>query len=320
MVRRPYGAGTASWSTTARHRRPRWERRVSHGTLRVALHAAPPQHARRKPRRNIVAHYDLGNDFFSLFLDPSLMYSCAVFRSPDMTLAEASACKLDGVCRKLALTPGDRALEIGSGWGGFARTLRTIRMPRDHHDDLARQFEFTRAHSTAKASGIGYAARRDYRDLTGTYDKLVSIEMIEAVGHQYFDTFFHCSAPLEPGEMFLQAITIADHRTNLRAFGRFHPALHFPRQLHPVGGRLSASWRAPGPAHRALKTSERITPPPSGMAGQFARNSARVAMGLDEVPAHVGVLSGYCEGGFLEGSIGTAQVVLAKSGSRIVVR
>jgi cyclopropane-fatty-acyl-phospholipid synthase len=175
--------------------------------LRKAMHWMS-RNTRHGSRRNIQAHYDLGNEFFQLFLDPTLMYSSAIFEQADMTLEQASIAKLERICRKLALKPGDRVMEIGTGWGGFAihaarhygcHVTTTTISPSQHM--LARQ----------RIADAGLSDRinlllTDYRDLTGQYDKLVSIEMIEAVGHQYHDAYFRkCS-------MLLQAITIADQR------------------------------------------------------------------------------------------------------------
>jgi cyclopropane-fatty-acyl-phospholipid synthase len=167
-------------------------------------------------RRNVAAHYDLGNEFFQLFLDETMMYSAAVFERPDMTLEEASIAKIDRICRKLALSPDDHLLEIGTGWGWFAihaaRTygcrVTTTTISPSQHEFVAR-----------RVRNFGLDDRvtvllSDYRDLAGHYDKLVSIEMIEAIGHAYYDTYFKkCSALLRPeGMMLLQAITIADQR------------------------------------------------------------------------------------------------------------
>ncbi len=167
-------------------------------------------------RRNIAAHYDLGNDFFALWLDDTMMYSSAVFEHPGMTLEQASCAKLDRICRKLALSPLDHVLEIGTGWGGFALHAARHYGCRVTTTTISReQFEFARS----RIEQVGLSDRvtlllRDYRDLDGRYDKLVSIEMIEAVGHHFLDTFFRrCSELLKPdGMMLLQAITIADQR------------------------------------------------------------------------------------------------------------
>lgn len=185
------------------------------GPLRKALHWTA-RNSRSGSRRNISAHYDLGNEFFRLFLDPTLMYSSAMFEQPGMSLEAASIAKLDAICRKLELKPTDHVLEIGTGWGGFALhaagrygcRVTTTTISREQHD-LARE----------RIAAAGLSDRvtllmKDYRDLEGTYDKLVSIEMIEAVGHHYFDQYFRkCGALLAPhGLMLLQAITIADQR------------------------------------------------------------------------------------------------------------
>ncbi len=168
----------------------------------------------KRSRRQISEHYDLGNDFFALFLDETLMYSCAIFPSPHVSLAEASRAKLDHVCAKLALTPADHLLEIGTGWGSLAIhaagrygcrvTTTTI---------SAEQYAYARAR--VREAGLQdrvTVLMRDYRELEGRYDKLVSIEMIEAVGWQHFNRFFAtCSRLLtDDGLMLLQAITIDD--------------------------------------------------------------------------------------------------------------
>ncbi len=183
--------------------------------LRKAMHWMS-RNTRSGSRRNIQAHYDLGNEFFQLFLDPTMMYSSAIFERPGMTLEEASIAKLERICRKLALKPGDRVMEIGTGWGGFA--IHAARHYGCHVTTTTvspSQHEFARK----RIADAGLTDRiqlllTDYRDLTGQYDKLVSIEMIEAVGHQYYDAYFRkCSALLKPqGAMLLQAITIADQR------------------------------------------------------------------------------------------------------------
>ena len=160
------------------------------------------RNTREGSRRNIAAHYDLGNDFFALFLSPDLMYSSAMFASPDEDLETASYRKLDAVCRKLALAPGDRVIEIGTGWGGFAlhaarhygAHVTTTTISREQH-----------ALASQRVAEAGLQDRvtlllQDYRDLQGQYDKLVSIEMIEAIGAQYLDTFFgKLGSLLRPG-------------------------------------------------------------------------------------------------------------------------
>ncbi|MFN2167799.1 MAG: class I SAM-dependent methyltransferase, partial [Anaerolineae bacterium] len=186
--------------------------------LRVALSLAHGinRNTREGSRRNIAAHYDLGNDFFELFLDDTMMYSAALFDTPDMPLAAASRAKLDEICRQLELEPGDHLLEIGTGWGGMALHAARNYGCRVTTTTISReQYEYTRA----KVREAGLEERvevlcEDYRALQGSYDKLVSIEMIEAVGHDFYRDYFRtCSALLKPGgKMLLQAITIADQR------------------------------------------------------------------------------------------------------------
>jgi cyclopropane-fatty-acyl-phospholipid synthase len=165
-------------------------------------------------RRNIAAHYDLGNRFFELFLDDTMAYSCGIFTHADSTLAEASIAKFDAACSKLALAPGQHLLEIGTGWGGLAIHAAQKYGCRVTTTTISReQYDYARE----RIDRAGVADRitlllEDYRDLSGEYDALVSVEMIEAVGHQYLDTYFHkCSSLLKPsGAMLLQAITIRD--------------------------------------------------------------------------------------------------------------
>ena len=150
-----------------------------------------------RSRRRIAAHYDLGNELFSLFLDETMMYSCAVFDSPESTLQEASLAKLELVCAKLDLHPEDHLLEIGTGWGGLAVYAAQHYGCRVTTTTISReQYEYAR--ERVREAGLEDRVTvllEDYRDLRGRYDKLVSIEMIEAVGWQYFPTFFRrCSA------------------------------------------------------------------------------------------------------------------------------
>jgi len=169
---------------------------------------------KNRDRANIRAHYDLGNEFFEQMLDETMSYSCAFFEDPAMSLAEASEAKLERICRKLSLGPGDHVVEIGSGWGSFAVHAAErfgCRITTTTISDA--QYEYT-AKRVADA-GLGdrvTVCNQDYRDLGGTYDKLVSIEMIEAVGWRQLDTFFAtCAGLLRPeGVMALQAIVIED--------------------------------------------------------------------------------------------------------------
>jgi cyclopropane-fatty-acyl-phospholipid synthase len=185
------------------------------GWLMKGLHALR-RNTRAGARKNIAAHYDLGNALFRLFLCEELMYSSAIFADPAESLETASRRKLERIGRKLDLKPGDHLVEIGTGWGGmalyaaqrFGCRVTTTTISKEQH-----------ALASERVARAGLADRvtvllEDYRDLSGTYDKLVSIEMIEAIGHQYLDTYMaKCAALLKPeGLALVQAITIEDHR------------------------------------------------------------------------------------------------------------
>jgi cyclopropane-fatty-acyl-phospholipid synthase len=167
-------------------------------------------------RRNIGAHYDLGNDFFQLWLDDTLAYSCGIFTSPQASLASASEEKFDRVCRKLQLRRSDHVLEIGTGWGGFAMHAaneygcRVTTTTISEQQYLAAKQRIDRARLADRVSLL----QQDYRQLTGQFDKLVSIEMIEAVGHKYYDQYFRqCGQLLRPdGSFVLQAIVMPERR------------------------------------------------------------------------------------------------------------
>jgi cyclopropane-fatty-acyl-phospholipid synthase len=172
------------------------------------------RNTRANARRNIASHYDLGNDFYRLWLDESMTYSSAVFERPDQSLADAQRNKYRLIAEGAKLAEGDHVLEIGSGWGGFALyaagevgcRVTSITISREQLD-LARE--------RVRAAGLEDRVDvqlRDYRDVTGTYDAVVSIEMLEAVGAEYFGDFFGaCAAALRPGgRMSLQTITVPD--------------------------------------------------------------------------------------------------------------
>ncbi len=169
---------------------------------------------KRRRRRDIAAHYDLGNELFSRMLDPTMTYSCAVFEHEGMTLEQAQLAKLERVCEHLGLGPGDHVIEIGTGWGAFALHAAATRGCRVTTTTISRE---QHAYAVEQVRRARLADRvtvlmEDYRDLRGRYDKLVSIEMIEAVGWRHMGTFFaKCSELLAPdGAMLLQAITIDD--------------------------------------------------------------------------------------------------------------
>ncbi len=189
-----------------------WFRRPAQ--LRRTIAHRLRRNTKRQSRRNIAAHYDLGNDFYRTFLDETMTYSSAVFASPDQSLADAQRNKYRLVAEGAGLVRGQHVLEIGTGWGGFALyaagelgcRVTSITISQEQHD-LARE--------RVRAAGLTHlidVQLRDYRDITGTYDAIVSIEMLEAVGAEYFRTFFEtCDAALVPGgRLSLQSITFPD--------------------------------------------------------------------------------------------------------------
>jgi cyclopropane-fatty-acyl-phospholipid synthase len=270
---------------------------------------------------NIAAHYDLGNDFYALFLDETMTYSCGIFENEDSTLKEAALAKYDRICRKLALQPEDEVLEIGSGWGGFALYAASRYGSRVTTTTIS-QAQYALAQKRLKAAGLADRVTlllKDYRHLEGTYDKLVSIEMIEAVGYKYFDTFFKvCSERLKPdGLMCLQAITIAD-----RVFDRFRRSHDFIRSHVFPGSCLTSLASMSASLARVTDFRiihlEDITPHYARTLRlwreQFFANLHQVrAMGYPESFIRLWEFYlCYCEGGFAERYTGDVQLVLAK--------
>lgn len=279
------------------------------------------RNSRGGSRRNISAHYDLGNDFFALMLDSTWTYSCGVFERPESSLEEAQRAKYERTCRKLELGPQDHVLEIGSGWGGFAEYAASRYGSRVTTTTVSReQFDFARE----RIARTGLADRvdvifEDYRDLRGEYDKLVSIEMIEAVGDRYLDDYFRvCSERLRPqGLALIQAILVQDRdyaksvRTvdfikryvfpggQLPSLGAIHGALARVTDMHMVQledlsthyVRTLAAWR-----ERFFKNLESVRA--LGLPDRFIR--------LWEFYLC------YCEGGFAERATGVAQILLEK--------
>jgi cyclopropane-fatty-acyl-phospholipid synthase len=280
---------------------------------------------RRGARRNIAAHYDLGNDFFAAFLDPTLTYSCALFEREGMELEAAQRAKYERVLRKLRVGPGDRLLEIGSGWGGFAIHAASRTGCRVTTVTLSqRQLEEARE----RVARAGLADRvevrlEDYRDLRGTWDKLVSIEMIEAVGAEYLDTYFRtCAARLAPhGAMALQAITIADqHYERARREVDFIKRWIFPGGCLPSVEAMARS-AARTPDLRVVHLED-WTPHYAETLRRWrerfhaARSDLR-RRGYDPFLLRLwDFYLGYCEGGFEERNIGLVQLVLARGGPR----
>lgn len=272
-------------------------------------------------RRNIAAHYDLGNDFFRLFLSPDLMYSSAIWQGPADTLEQASSRKLELICSKLELQPGDHVMEIGSGWGGFATFaaanygchVTTITVSREQHD-LATQ-RIAQAGLSDRVSVL----LRDYRDVEGQYDKLVSVEMIEAVGAQYLDTYFsQIGRLLKPGgRALVQAITIEDHRyaQALREVD-FIKRHIFPGSFIPsINAMIDAKSRASDLALIHLEDfGESYARTLRAWRERFMQRQPEVKnLGFDERFIRMWEFYlAYCEGGFREASIGVAHLLMAK--------
>lgn len=270
-------------------------------------------------RRNIRAHYDLGNDFFGLWLDDTWAYSCGVFASPDSTLHEASLEKFDRACEKLDLRPGDHLLEIGSGWGGLAVHAAQRFGCRVTTTTVSRQqFELAgRRIATAGLSRQITLLERDYRDLCGQFDKLVSIEMIEAVGHEYLPEFFRqCGELLKPqGSMLLQAIVMPE-----RGYAQYLRSVDFIRQSIFPGGCLpsvAAMLEAAGQSSRLrLVHLEDMAPHYAETLRRWRANlhqrqhDARRQGYPQELIRLWDYYLCYCEAAFEERQVGVVQMVL----------
>jgi len=305
--------------------------------LRLAPLRWPLQRARarlrrstkRQRRRDIAAHYDLGNELFTRMLDPTMSYSCALFEQEGMTLEQAQVAKLEHICERLDLGPADHVVEIGTGWGGFALHaaatrgchVTTTTISREQHDYAVER---------VRRAGLSHRVTvlmQDYRELRGRYDKLVSIEMIEAVGWRHVGTFLaKCSELLAPdGAMLLQAITIDD-----RAY-----------EVEKASKSFINTYIFPGGCLPSLEAIVR----------NLVRRTDLQALGLEDLTPHyvetlrrwrenftadAGELSergydarfrrlwtlylAYCEAGFAERRICDVQLLLAKPRSRIASR
>jgi len=276
-------------------------------------------------RRNIAAHYDLGNDFFRLFLDDNMMYSSALFADEHEALEVASVRKLERICQKLQLSADMRVVEIGSGWGGFA--MYAARHYGCHVTTTTiSQEQYQLALERVAAAGLHGRVEvllADYRTLTGRYDRMVSIEMIEAIGHQYLDTYFRkVGALLESdGMALIQAITIEDHRYQqaLRSVD-FIKRHVFPGSFIPsISSMLSALGRV---SDLKLFNLEDIGPSYAltlrAWRERFlARRDQVLALGYPGRLVRMwDYYLAYCEGGFLERATGDVQMLLTKPGAR----
>lgn len=276
-------------------------------------------------KKNISAHYDLGNNFFSLFLDPTMMYSSAIFPHDEASLEEASLYKLDSICQKLQLTADDHLVEIGTGWGGLAIHAAKNYGCRVTTTTISKE-QYAFACEAVKREGLEDKITlllEDYRDLTGKYDKLVSIEMIEAVGHEYYESYFEkCSSLLKPeGLMLIQAITIADQR-----YEYAKKSVDFIQRYIFPGGCLPSNEII---ANCISKKTDMQIVNLHDIGLDYARTLAEwrkrffnemdevIKMGYDDVFCRMWEFYlCYCEGGFSERAISTAQIVFAKPGAR----
>ncbi len=291
----------------------RWGERVLHWLRRNSV---------RRSRANIRFHYDLGESFYALFLDPSLTYSCAIFDPPDLSLEDAQREKLDRIARRLELSPGDRLLEIGTGWGAFAMhaarhygcRVTTTTISAAQHDYVRRRLE------REGLSDRVTLLREDYRRLRGRFDKAVSIEMFEAVGLEFYDRFFATvDRLLEPGgTMLLQTIWINEAR-----FERYRRQPDFIQRHVFPGSELASIAEIRRSLARATGLSiagiEEIgahyVTTLAAWRARFLANAGRVReLGFPETFLRMwDYYLAYCQGGFAERYIGDAQILLAKS-------
>lgn len=279
------------------------------------------RNTRKGSQKNIAAHYDLGNDMFEQFLDPTMMYSAAQFLTADDTLEQAQLNKLQRICQKLDLKPADHLLEIGTGWGSMALYAAQHYGCKVTTTTLSKeQFDYTQ--TRIEALGLQEQVTlllEDYRDLTGQYDKLVSIEMIEAVGHHFLPSYFkQCARLLKPhGLMLLQAITIREQR-----YEQAKSSVDFIQRYIFPGGALPS-------VQKMLEIIGKDTDMNLMHMEDFGLHYAKTLrlwhenfrrahgrlteLGYDEYFLRLWEFYlCYCEGGFLERSIGTAQLLLAK--------
>ncbi|GAB3034296.1 SAM-dependent methyltransferase [Bowmanella dokdonensis] len=287
------------------------------------------RNSKNQARQNISAHYDLGNALYSRFLDSSMMYSAAIYPNPAATLAQAQQHKLRTICEKLALTADDHLLEIGTGWGGLAVFAARHYGCRVTTTTISEeQYQYSRELFEREGlAGKITLLKQDYRELQGQYDKLVSIEMIEAVGKEYLPTFFSkCNSLLkEDGLMLLQSITIAEHRMQTYAKGQDFIQKH----IFPGGFLPSVSLLA---GHLAQYTDMLLRDcHDTGLhyartlqdwhRNLLERKQALSKFGYDERFIRLwSFYFCYCEGGFLERTISTVQLLMTKPGYRYEIQ
>lgn len=272
-------------------------------------------------KRNILAHYDLGNELYTRFLDPEMMYSSAIYPDENSTLEQAQLHKLDTICQRLSLTENDHLLEIGTGWGGlaiFAAKNYGCKVTTTTISDA----QFAYAEKRVKALGLQdkiTLLKKDYRELTGTFDKVVSIEMIEAVGYEFLPSFFkQCNDRLKKGgKLLIQSITIADQR-----FEYYKNNVDFIQRYIFPGGFL--------PSVNVLNShltdhSEMVVEQIDDIGLDYAKTLAHwrekftaswpelQTLGYDDTFKRLWLYYfAYCEGAFLERSTSTVHLVARK--------
>ena len=289
--------------------------------LKYALLHRGNRNSQAGSKKNILAHYDLGNELYSRFLDPEMMYSSAIYPQEDASLAQAQLHKLSTICQRLQLKASDHLLEIGTGWGGLAIyaaqqygcTVTTTTISDAQHAYAKRRIE---------QLGLGdkiTLLKKDYRELTGEYDKLVSIEMIEAVGFEYLPSFFkQCNQRLKPGgKLLIQSITIADQR-----FDYYKRNVDFIQRYIFPGGFLPSITVL---AQNLTQHTELVTESIDDIGLDYAKTLAHwrdaflsswselTQFGYDEQFKRLWLYYfAYCEGAFLERSTSTVHMVARK--------
>ncbi|MGV3605959.1 MAG: class I SAM-dependent methyltransferase [Planctomycetaceae bacterium] len=282
--------------------------------------------SQRGSKRNIAAHYDLGNDFFASFLDSSMAYSSGVYTSPVTTLAEAQAAKFERLCQKLSLKPSDHLVEIGCGWGGLAIHAAKKYGCRVTGITISKE-QFALATERVKEAGLSDRIEillTDYRQLTGQYDKLVSVEMIEAVGHKHLGEYFGiCSRLLKPsGVMALQGITIAD-----RLYASYCRGVDFIQRYIFPGGHLPCTQAI---MNSVASSTDLTLAHQENLPQHYARTlsdwnelfqAARPQLRKMNLPEEFlrmwEFYFCYCEAGFREEQLGLVQMVFTKPQGRV---
>jgi cyclopropane-fatty-acyl-phospholipid synthase len=272
-------------------------------------------------RKNIALHYDLGNDFYELMLDPTMTYSCGIFATPESTLEEASIAKYDRIIEQLDIKPGHHLLEIGCGWGGFAHRLAERTEATLTATTISeRQYKFAveRIHKNGWEERIRIV-KQDYRNLSGKFDRIVSIEMIEAVGHEYLPAYFSKISDLlaSDGAAMIQGITMPDHRY-----------AQYLKEVDYIRTRVFPGSCVPSASAMIAAAVERSDLRPAALhdfGHQYARTLREWRLRFKENENKISSLGYndsfrraweyylcYCEAGFEEGYTGDVHLLLAK--------